>query len=89
MIALLPVIERSTWEALPRRLLRNAIAHIDLLFLWNEFTVEQYVASRFAPHPSLAVHHRIEEELARHVAGDIAGCQCTRILLGMWEELES
>jgi len=39
----------------------------DLSFLLNEFTQAQYMASRFDPHPSPAVHRRIGDELAAYV----------------------
>jgi hypothetical protein len=41
------------------QLARERITHIDLSFLGKEFTEEQHMTSRFDPHPSAAVHHRI------------------------------
>lgn len=67
LIALLPRMQGSPWVALPDRLARDRIAHVDLSALGREFTVEQYMASRFDPHPSPAVHRRIGEALAAHV----------------------
>ncbi len=66
-IVLLPPMWRASWGPLPEQLARDRITHVDLSFLWNEFTAEQYMASRFDPHPSAAVHHRIGEELANYV----------------------
>jgi hypothetical protein len=67
VIALLPPMRRNPWGPLPGQLTRDRITHIDLSFMWNEFTEEQYMASRFDPHPSPAVHHRIGEALADYV----------------------
>lgn len=67
VIALLPRMQRNTWGPLPDQLARDRITHIDLSFLGKEFTEEQYMASRFDPHPSAAVHHRIGESLADYV----------------------
>jgi hypothetical protein len=67
VIALLPPMQRNSWGPLPGHLTCDRITHIDLSFLWNEFTEEQYMASRFDPHPSAAVHHRIGEVLADYV----------------------
>lgn len=67
VIALLPRMQRNSWGPLPDKLARDRITHIDLSFLGNEFTEEQYMASRFDPHPSPAVHHRIGESLADYV----------------------
>ena len=67
VIALLPRRQRNSWGPLPDQLARDRITHIDQSFLWNEFTEEQYMASRFDPHPSAAVHHRIGETLADYV----------------------
>jgi hypothetical protein len=67
LIALLPRMGRSSWGPLPDQLTRDRITHIDLSFLGKEFTREQYIASRFDPHPSPAVHHRIGEALADYV----------------------
>jgi len=67
MIVLLPRMQRNAWGPLPNQLACDRITHIDLSFLSNEFTEEQYNASRFDPHPSPAVHHRIGEVLADYV----------------------
>jgi hypothetical protein len=67
VIALLPRMQGSAWGRMPEQLLRDAVTHIDLSFLGKEFTEEQYVASRFDPHPSAAVHHRIGGSLADYV----------------------
>lgn len=67
VIALLPSMQKNSWGPLLAQLARDRITHIDLSFLGNEFTEEHYMASRFDPHPSPAVHHRIGEELAGHI----------------------
>ena len=63
MIVLLPLLGNS-WAPIPDQLTRDHITYIDLSFLMNEFTKEEFTASRFDPHPSAAVHRRIGEELA-------------------------
>jgi hypothetical protein len=67
VIMLLPRMQRSDWGPMPEQLTRDRITYIDLSILGNEFTQEQYMASRFDPHPSAAVHHRIGETLADYV----------------------
>jgi len=63
-IVLLPLLGNS-WGPVPDQLARDHITYIDLSFLMNEFTKEEFMASRFDPHPSPAVHRRIGEELAK------------------------
>jgi hypothetical protein len=60
-------MQKNSWGPLPDKLARDRITNIDLSFLKKEFTDEQYMASRFDPHPSPAVHHRIGEALADYV----------------------
>lgn len=67
VIMLLPRMQQGAWGRVPDQLTRDRITHIDLSSLGNEFTEEQYMASRFDPHPSPAVHHRIGETLADYV----------------------
>lgn len=67
VIMLLPRMQQGTWGRVPDQLTRDNITHIDLSSLGNEFTEEQYMASRFDPHPSPAAHHRIGETLADYV----------------------
>lgn len=62
-IVLLPLLGNS-WGPIPDQLVRDHITYIDLSFLVNEFTKEQFMASQFDPHPSAAVHRRIGEEIA-------------------------
>ena len=64
IIVLLPLLGNS-WGPIPDQLARDHITYIDLSFLMNEFTKEDFMASRFDPHPSPAVHRRIGEELAK------------------------
>lgn len=67
VVVLLSRPQGSGWGRMPDQLSLDAITHIDLSFLGNEFTQEQYMASRFDPHPSAAVHHRIGGALADYV----------------------
>jgi len=67
VVMLLPARRQGVWGRVPDQMMRDNIAHIDLSSLGNEFTDEQYMASRFDPHPSPAVHHRIGETLADYV----------------------
>ena len=67
VIMLLPRMQQRAWARVPDQLTRDRITHIDLSFLGNAFTEEQYMASRFDPRPSAAVHHRIGESLADYV----------------------
>jgi hypothetical protein len=67
VVMLLPRMQQEAWGRVPDQLTRDNITHIDLSFLGAEFTKEQYMASRFDPHPSAAVHRRIGEALADYV----------------------
>lgn len=67
VVMLLPARRQGVWGRVPDQLTRDNFTHIDLSSLGNEFTEEQYMASRFDPHPSPAVHHRIGETLADYV----------------------
>ncbi|MDE3219842.1 MAG: SGNH/GDSL hydrolase family protein [Nitrospirota bacterium] len=67
LIVLLPKQGANVWGSLPARLRQDAVKYIDLSPFGNEFTREQYMGSRFDPHPSAAVHHRIGEALADYV----------------------
>ncbi len=67
VVMLLPTRQQEAWGRVPDQLTRDNITHIDLSSLGNEFTEEQYMASRFDPHPSPAVHHRIGVTLVDYV----------------------
>ena len=67
VIVLLPIQGANVWGSLPARLRQDVVKYLDLSPLGNEFTREQYMASRFDPHPSPAVHHRIGEALVDYV----------------------
>jgi hypothetical protein len=67
VIVLLPRMRQRPWGRVPDELTRDRIAYIDLSSLKDEFSEERYRASRFDPHPSAAVHHRIGEALADYV----------------------
>lgn len=55
------------WQPVSEQLHRDRISFVDLSFLHDEFPPEQFRASRFDPHPSAAVHHRVGEALAEYV----------------------
>jgi hypothetical protein len=60
--------ERSAFfHRVSEQLRRDGIRFIDLSSLRNEFSREQFRASRFDQHPSGMVHHRIGEALADHI----------------------
>jgi hypothetical protein len=67
VILLLPRMEEKAWGSLPDRLTQDGITYFDLSPLGTEFTREGYMASRFDPHASPAVHRRIGESLAEYV----------------------
>jgi hypothetical protein len=67
LILLLPRMQEKAWGPLPARLTQDGITYLDLSALSKEFTREQYMASRFDPHASPAVHQRIGESLADYV----------------------
>lgn len=67
LILLLPRMKEKDWGSLPDRLAQDATTYLDLSGLGKEFTKEQYMASRFDPHASPAVHRRIAESLAEYV----------------------
>jgi hypothetical protein len=66
VVVLLPKMQ-GAWGGMPDRLLRDAVTHLDMSFLRQEFTEEQYMASQFDSHPSAAVHRRIGQTLADYV----------------------
>jgi hypothetical protein len=67
LIGLLPRMQENAWGPLTDRLTQDAIRYLDLSYLSEEFTTEEYMASRFDRHPSPAVHRRIGESLAVYV----------------------
>jgi hypothetical protein len=67
LIVLLPRMEENAWGPLPDRLTQDTIRHLDLSYLSKEFTIKEYLASRFDRHPSPSVHRRIGESLAVYV----------------------
>jgi lysophospholipase L1-like esterase len=64
-IVLLPFPE-SKMNPLKTQLQKDKISFLDLSPLTNEFTLEEYKASAFDPHPSSKVHSRIGETLAHY-----------------------
>lgn len=66
LVVLVPMGPQA-WGMLPSRLTDDSIRFLDLAHLNGEFTREQYMAGRFDPHPSAAVHRRIGESLADYV----------------------
>ncbi len=67
LILLLPRMQEKAWGSLPDRLTKDGITYFDLSPLGTEFTREEYMASRFDPHASPAVHLRIGESLADYL----------------------
>jgi hypothetical protein len=67
LILLLPLKKGNAWGLLPARLTQDTVRYLDLSPLSEEFTTEEFVASRFDPYASAAVHHRIGEFLADYV----------------------
>jgi len=64
-IVLLPSL--SQFGKLDDQFQRDGISSIDLTGLRNEFTREQFRASRWDPHPSALAHKRIGESLAEYI----------------------
>jgi hypothetical protein len=67
VIVLLPRMQEKSWGSLPGPMTQDAITFLNLSPLSIEFTREEYMASRFDPHASPAVHRRIGESLAVYV----------------------
>jgi lysophospholipase L1-like esterase len=69
VVLLLPrvQVQPNPWGPMPDRLVHDAVTHLDVSPIRQEFTEEQYMSSRFDPHPSAAVHRRIGEALADYV----------------------
>ncbi|WP_342347352.1 SGNH/GDSL hydrolase family protein [uncultured Nitrospira sp.] len=67
LIILLPRMEENAWGPLIDRLTQDTIRHLDLSYLSKEFTMKEYMASRFDRHPSPPVHRRIGEAVAVYV----------------------
>ena len=66
IIVLLPSLDVQ-FGTLPEQFGRDEISFIDLSSLRNEFTQDQFRASKFDGHPSAMVHRRIGEALAEHI----------------------
>jgi len=67
VIVFRPSSQPAFWHPVAEQLHRDRISFLDLSFLRDEFPREQFRASRFDPHPSAAVHHRMGESLAEYV----------------------
>jgi hypothetical protein len=67
LILLLPRMKEKDWGSLPDQLTQDAVTYLDLSTLGKEFTTVEYMASRFDPHASPAVHRRIGESIAEYV----------------------
>jgi hypothetical protein len=65
-IVLLPSL-RNLFSNLPAQLHRDDVSFINLLALRDEFSENQFQASKFDSHPSAAVHQRIGESLAAYI----------------------
>ncbi len=70
-IVLLPEAKRRF--DIVAQLTRDRLPFVDLSSLRDEFTPEEFRASRFDPHPSAAVHRRIGESLGEHVLLEYLG----------------
>ena len=66
-IILLPSHHNTRMEDLIHKLNQDEIIYLDLTYLYDEFTVEEFKASKFDWHPSVIVHRRIGELLARYI----------------------
>ncbi len=62
-----PRLKGNTWRPLPAQLTQDAVRYLDSSPLSAEFTIEEFVVSRFDPHASPVVHRRIGESLADYV----------------------
>jgi hypothetical protein len=69
LIVLRPAGGRPSTGPLLAQARADGLTMLDLSYIRNEFSDKAYRASRFDPHPSAAVHHRIGEELAEHILG--------------------
>lgn len=67
LVLLLPRMQEKAWGPLPAKLMQDGVTFLDLSTLGAEFTTEEFMASRFDPHVSPAVHRRIGESLADYV----------------------
>jgi hypothetical protein len=65
-IILLPS-RNSNFGNVPSQLHLDGIPFVDLSFLRDEFTQDQFYASKFDSHPSAPVHKRIGESLAAYI----------------------
>jgi hypothetical protein len=67
LIVLLPTAPDKTYGQVKEQLIAENLAYLDLTAIRQEFTREDYMASRFDRHPSAAVHRRIGEELVNAI----------------------
>jgi len=65
-VVLLPSLI-ATFKNLPLRFNEDKIVFIDLSFLSNEFTRNQFMAGKFDGHPSAMVHRRIGKILSEYI----------------------
>lgn len=66
LVVLLPTSVDSFGEV-PNQLHQDHIRHVDLSDIRQEFTMQQYKASKFDNHASFLVHRRIGERLAEYL----------------------
>ena len=66
-IVLLPMIDDKFGGLILEQFQKDKIAYIDLTSLSNEFSLNQFIASKFDGHPSVMVHKRIGETLAEYI----------------------
>lgn len=68
LIVLLPKLQDSLDKSIIGQLQQDTVHYLDLQFIKDEFSREQYQTSQFDAHPSEVVHKRIGEELAQYLA---------------------
>jgi hypothetical protein len=66
-IVLLPPSRNSDFGNVATQLQQDGITFVDFSFLRDEFTQDQFYASKFDPHPSAMVHKKIGESLAAYI----------------------
>jgi len=72
-IVLLPTFAGHRFGVVEEQLARDGISFLDLTDLVDEFSEDEYLASKFDRHPSAAVHRRIGQVLAEQLLPAISG----------------
>lgn len=66
-IVLLPTVNNRFTNLISEQLDKDNITFVDLTSIGNEFTADQFMASKFDGHPSYLVHRKIGEILAAYI----------------------